>query len=73
MLAHFVNIAISVTLSSSLSSDACIWYLTTNILDNTVGVFLCVGVLSVIEKNVLAPNYTRFQSGNYYTAQDDYD
>ena len=40
-------------LSTRLDSDACIWYLTTNILDNTVGVFLCIGVLTLIEKYVL--------------------
>lgn len=52
MLAHFVNIAISMSLSSTLSSDACIWYLTTNVLDNTIGVFLCVGILGLLEKHV---------------------
>lgn len=67
MLAHIINILISMTLSTSLDSDACIWYLTTNILDNTVGVFLCIGVLTVIEKYVFGETYNRFRSGNYYT------
>lgn len=67
MIAHIINVVISMQLSSSLSSDACIWYFTTNILDNTLGVVLCVSVLGLIEKYLLSPNYTHFQSGNYYT------
>jgi len=66
-LAHVINVAISMQLSSKLSSDACIWYFTTNILDNTLGVVMCVTVLGLIEKHLLSPNYVRFQSGNYYT------
>lgn len=66
-LAHVINVAISMQLSSRLSSDACIWYFTTNILDNTIGVVLCVSVLGLIEKHILYPNYTNFQSGNYYS------
>jgi hypothetical protein len=67
MLAHIINVVISMQLSSLLSGDACIWYFTTNILDNTVGVLLCVTVLGLIEKYLFSPTYTRFQSGNYYT------
>ena len=73
MLAHIINVLISLHLSTNIESDACIWYLTTNVLDNTVGVFLCVGVLSIIEKKVLMPNYTRYLSGNYYTVLIEYD
>jgi hypothetical protein len=47
-IAHIINVAISMQLSSRLSSDACIWYFTTNILDNTLGVILCVSVLGLI-------------------------
>jgi hypothetical protein len=73
MLAHIINVLISMTLSSSLDSDACIWYLTTNILDNTVGVFLCIGVLTLIEKYVFGERYNRFRSGNYYTVLTEYE
>lgn len=52
-MAHFINIVISMQLSSKLASDACIWYVTTNILDNTVGVLLCVTVLGLVEKHLL--------------------
>jgi hypothetical protein len=48
MFAHFVNVAISMQLSKTLANDACIWYFTTNVLDNTIGVFMCVGVLRLI-------------------------
>ena len=67
LLAHIINVVISIELSANIESDACIWYLTTNVLDNTVGVFLCIGALSLVEKKIFTPNYTRFQSGNYYT------
>lgn len=73
ILAHIINVMISIHLSTSIESDACIWYLTTNILDNTVGVFLSVGVLSVVEKNLFAEDYDRFQSGNYYTILTEYE
>lgn len=73
ILAHIINVIISIHLSTSIESDACIWYLTTNIMDNTLGVFLCVGVLSMIEKNLFAGNYTRYQSGNYYTILTEYE
>lgn len=67
LFAHFINVAISMSLSYKLDSDACIWYLTTNILDNTLGVFVCVGILQLIEKAFFVGKYQRFQSGNYYT------
>lgn len=73
MLAHITNVLISMQLSSQLDSDACIWYFTTNVLDNTVGVAICITFLSIIEKKVLHPNYLKFQSGNYYTALDSYE
>lgn len=73
LLAHVINVAISMQLSSRMSSDACIWYFTTNVLDNTLGVVLCVSVLAAIEKHVLTPNYTNFISGNYYTASESYE
>jgi hypothetical protein len=60
-------------LSTRLDSDACIWYLTTNILDNTVGVFMCLGVLKVIEKYIFGEKYYHFQSGNYYTLLKEYE
>jgi hypothetical protein len=47
-LAHVINVAISMQLSSQLDSDACIWYFTTNVLDNTLGVLLCVTILGLI-------------------------
>jgi len=73
ILAHVINVLISMLLSTSLDSDACIWYLTTNILDNTVGVFLCIGVLTLIEKYMFGEKYYRFQSGNYYTVLKEYE
>lgn len=48
LIAHFINVGISLLLSNHLDNDACIWYFTTNVLDNTVGVFICCGVLRLI-------------------------
>jgi len=39
----------------------------TNILDNTVGVFICVSTLKFIEKKLELNNKTGYISGNYYT------
>lgn len=74
MFAHFINLFISMQLSSQLENDACIWYFTTNVFDNTIGVFLCVGVLTLIETQLFQPrpNWWRFKSGNYYHELDHY-
>ena len=66
MFAHFINVAISLTLSTHLSNDACIWYFTTNVLDNTLGVFICCGVLRLIEGTIISGRCEQFRSGNYY-------
>jgi len=71
-LAHVINVAISIHLSANIESDACIWYLTTNVLDNTLGVFLCIGALSMVEERLFEPNYTHVKSGNYYTVLCEY-
>jgi hypothetical protein len=73
LLAHGINVAISMQLSSQLSSDACIWYFTTNVLDNTLGVLLCLTILSLVETKLLAPRLTRYQSGNYYVVLESYE
>ena len=66
MIAHFINVAISISLSVKLSNDACIWYAATNILDNTCGVFICVGVLRLVEYFLLTGKLEKYKSGNYY-------
>lgn len=57
LIAHFINILISLMLSTRLSNDACIWYFTTNVLDNTVGVLFCCGVLRLFEALVIADRW----------------
>ncbi len=66
LIAHFLNVAISLLLSSHLDNDACIWYFTTNVLDNTVGVFICCGVLRLVEGTIISGRCEQFRSGNYY-------
>lgn len=49
-MAHFINLTISIALTyNDASSDECLWYLMTNILDNTLGVVVCVGLLRGVE------------------------
>ena len=52
LIAHIVNVGISLLLSFHLENDACFWYFTTNVLDNTVGVMICVGVLTMVERKL---------------------
>lgn len=66
LIAHFINVGISLLLSNHLSNDACIWYFITNVLDNTIGVFFCCGVLRAIENGIMAGRCEQFRSGNYY-------
>lgn len=66
LIAHFLNVTISLLLSSHLDNDACIWYFTTNVLDNTVGVFICCGVLRLVEGTIISGRCEQFRSGNYY-------
>lgn len=66
LIAHFINVGISLLLSAHLDNDACIWYFTTNVLDNTVGVFICCGVLRLVEGLVMADRCEQYKSGNYY-------
>ena len=49
-----------------LDNDACIWYFTTNVLDNTLGGCICCGVLRLVENTFIAGRCEQFRSGNYY-------
>lgn len=70
MLAHFMNLTISIALTyEDSSSDECLWYFTTNILDNTIGVLICVFCLVSIEKTLVNKGKPQYVSGNYYTTQ----
>lgn len=43
IVAHFINLTISIALSyNDDESDECLWYFMTNILDNTLGVLICI-------------------------------
>ena len=68
LLAHFFNLTISIALSyNDDSSDECLWYFMTNILDNTLGVLICVICLRAIEWSLLKRNRLQYISGNYYS------
>lgn len=70
MFAHFMNLTISIALTyEDSSSDECLWYFTTNILDNTIGVLICVFCLVMIEKRLISKGKTEYVSGNYYSYQ----
>lgn len=68
LLAHFINLTISIALAyNDDSSDECLWYFMTNILDNTLGVLICVICLRAIEWSLLKRNRLHYISGNYYS------
>lgn len=53
MMAHFMNLTISIALAyQDSSSDECLWYFTINVLDNTLGVLICVLCLKGIERSL---------------------
>jgi hypothetical protein len=67
MLAHFINLTISIALTyKDSSSDECLWYFITNILDNTLGVLICVLSLKAIENSLRKRGKGEYISGNYY-------
>jgi hypothetical protein len=72
-LAHFINVMISLDLSTKMSTCACNWYFSTNILDNTFGVFLTLLTLRTLENFVLVGKLCRYRSGNYYTSIEEWD
>lgn len=67
LVAHFINLTISIALTyDDKDSDECLWYFLTNILDNTLGVAICVGSLKLIERNLTKRRKLQYVSGNYY-------
>lgn len=70
IIAHFINLTISIALSyNDDSSDECLWYFMTNILDNTIGVLICVLCLRGIQWSLIRRNRLHYVSGNYYSKQ----
>lgn len=72
-LAHFMNIGISLLMSQQHDSDACYWYFITNMLDNTVGVFLCLALLRFLDHHFITTKHEQYRSGNYYKTYEYYD
>lgn len=53
LIAHFINLTISLALTyDQKNSDECLWYFVTNIFDNTMGVFICIILLKLVENNL---------------------
>lgn len=70
LMAHFINLTISLALAySDSSSDECLWYFITNILDNTLGVLICILCLKGIERSLTSRKKFEYISGNYYTKE----
>ncbi len=53
LLAHFLNVAISLKLSKKQTHQECMWYFATIVLDTTVGMVICVGILTLLERFIL--------------------
>lgn len=74
LLAHFTNLVISMALTlQQPNSDTCLWYFTTNVLDNTVGVFLCVMALRLVERQLIRKGKLHLVSGNYYSSVEEHE
>ncbi len=70
LIAHFINLTISIALTyHDDSADECLWYLTTNILDNSLGVLICVFSLRAIEWSLTRRGRLCYISGNYYSKE----
>ena len=71
ILAHFINLIISLALTyEDNTNDNCLWYFITNVLDNTIGVLICVLILRWLEKRFIKNNKTYLVSGYYYSLID---
>lgn len=66
LTAHFLNVAISLKLSDKQTKHQCLWYFATVMLDTTLGMLICVGLLRLIETTLLRGSLSKYQSGNYY-------
>lgn len=66
LLAHFLNVAISLRLSVKQENDPCLWYFATIVLDCTIGMLICVGILRLAEVTLFKGSRAKYQSGNYY-------
>lgn len=66
LLAHFLNVAISLRLSVKKDNNPCLWYFATIILDTTVGMLICIGILRLLEITLFKGQRAKYQSGNYY-------
>lgn len=70
LMAHFINLTISIALAyNDDSADECLWYLTTNVLDNSLGVLICVFILRAIEWSLKRRGRLQYISGNYYSKE----
>ena len=70
LMAHFINLTISIALTyNDDSADECLWYLTTNVLDNSLGVLICVFILRGIEWSLKRRGRLQYISGNYYSKE----
>ncbi len=67
LLAHFINLTISLALArNDTDSDECLWYFMTNIFDNTIGVFLTICGLKLLERYLKKKRKIQYISGNYH-------
>ena len=71
LIAHFINLTISLALTyDKKNSDECLWYFVTNVFDNSMGVFICIVLLKLIENNLRSRRKFELISGNYYSKID---
>jgi len=67
--AHSLNLALAIWLAekkSNASVDSCMWYLVTILFDTTLGVFISIAFLLLLDKLFDTCGFNSLKSGNYF-------
>ncbi len=65
---HILNLLIAIFLSISIetTADQCIWYFLNLLVDSTIGVLLCYGMMILVDKIANKYNLKYLKSGLYF-------
>ncbi len=63
---HNLLIAIFLSISIETTSDECIWYFLNLLVDTTIGVMICFGLMHLVDKLATRYNLKYLKSGLYF-------
>ncbi len=67
LLSHFLNLCFSILYGNKTSTDQCVWYLSSLVLDSTIGIFVEWCLLKSVDCCTKdKPEFQRIRSGNYF-------